>query len=942
MDKKKCLAYLNKILNAKCSIDLKNYDCQTIDETASLEQGKISDETVLNNLFNQTSRNDEDIKVIIMPKVVISKSIVDKTNGEKVINSEVFKTKIPLIYIPAKLNKEGYLCPNGNKMPWIPLDVFKPFGDNISIAEWNETNNKLDEIESNWYEEKNKNWKDYWDIVKNIYITLTKTEWDKKEVKELNAECTYYNISDSVSISIDDTIDSTFKIRDLQKYLVESIYNNKLKAALLNNLLSKPNYQIESPYSDQDIDVMKSHMGVMSSIYPLSPSQREALHHLKKLSYGDVLAVSGPPGTGKTTLLQSVVADLIVEHALNKQKAPIIVATSTNNNAVINIIDSFKNVTKKHDDEYITEERKLLEKRWIKEPSLAAFFPSKSKENDKDIKTYFKTTKKGEIDYKKIEFIDDKTSESKFEENKKFFKLCCTQCFYVKNNKFYWQNVKEKIHAEINTRKEYLHSILLTINDIMNIKQKKEESPESFKWCNSLDAAYGDLINKLNGLSMFGFDYKVCLKKITHNLHKKEKLEKGIKQEGTDNIKEVGISEMSGLLDITLRYQMFWLAVHYYEARWLSKENFIQTKENFKTVEKIQEKRFHRMAMITPCMVMTCFNLPDVFKTHNGPYMQCIDLLIVDEAGQVSPELAIPSFALAKKAIVVGDEHQIPPVWSVNDKIDYELYKWAFDKEAVQNIEEFYHLPFNCSSSSLMRLANNACKFKKCNNDGGLFLSEHRRCYDEIISFCNDLVYRSQLKPLRPEIFEEDRKLGQACPAMGSFCVDHAVSEEMNGSRCCKQEANAIAKWIGNNYDSIRKAYSKGQHFEIKNAVCIITPFKIQADIIKESLKNAANKHDDIAKIECGTVHKFQGKENKIVIFSTVYGKNENWTFIKNNENLINVAVSRAKDYFFTFGTRSFNGYVSGKPNNAAALLLDYTKQEIPKWLNNKENIKNC
>ena len=32
-----------------------------------------------------------------------------------------------------------------------------------------------------------------------------------------------------------------------------------------------------------------------------------------------------------------------------------------------------------------------------------------------------------------------------------------------------------------------------------------------------------------------------------------------------------------------------------------------------------------------------------------------IDLLIVDEAGQVLPEMAAPSFALAKWALVIGD-----------------------------------------------------------------------------------------------------------------------------------------------------------------------------------------------------------------------------------------------------------------------------------------------
>ena len=57
------------------------------------------------------------------------------------------------------------------------------------------------------------------------------------------------------------------------------------------------------------------------------------------------------------------------------------------------------------------------------------------------------------------------------------------------------------------------------------------------------------------------------------------------------------------------------------------------------------------------------------------------------------------------------------------------------------------------------------------------------------------------------------------------------------------------------------------------------------------------------------------------------------WKFIKENDNLINVAVSRAKDYFFTFGERSIGGCTDNeddKDKNVAQLLLKYTKTEIP------------
>src|SRR5690606_23914049 len=96
------------------------------------------------------------------------------------------------------------------------------------------------------------------------------------------------------------------------------------------------------------------------------------LYHYNTLRTGDVLAVNGPPGTGKTTLLQSVVANEVVNSAVRGDEPAVIVACSSNNQAVTNIIDSFASVKKKQGGLY---------ERWL--PDLAGFglyLPSQGKQ----------------------------------------------------------------------------------------------------------------------------------------------------------------------------------------------------------------------------------------------------------------------------------------------------------------------------------------------------------------------------------------------------------------------------------------------------------------------------------------------------------------------------------------------------------------------------------
>ena len=87
----------------------------------------------------------------------------------------------------------------------------------------------------------------------------------------------------------------------------------------------------------------QEHWAQMSSDFPLSISQRETLAMYTTPECADIFVVNGPPGTGKTTFLQTVIANRLAHNILNNPEEPeIIVASSANNQAITNILKDFK------------------------------------------------------------------------------------------------------------------------------------------------------------------------------------------------------------------------------------------------------------------------------------------------------------------------------------------------------------------------------------------------------------------------------------------------------------------------------------------------------------------------------------------------------------------------------------------------------------------------
>lgn len=105
----------------------------------------------------------------------------------------------------------------------------------------------------------------------------------------------------------------------------------------------------------------------------------------------------------------------------------------------------------------------------------------------------------------------------------------------------------------------------------------------------------------------------------------------------------------------------------------------------------------------------------------------------------------------------------------------------------------------------------------------------------------------------------------------------------------------------------------------------IVTPFRHQAEQLNYLIpRNLLNR------IEADTVHKFQGNEKDVIIYTLVVTDNSPETKIRwidySVPNLVNVAVTRARNTLYVIGNASYIKAHS-KDRNPLGYLVRYAEQ---------------
>ncbi len=305
------------------------------------------------------------------------------------------------------------------------------------------------------------------------------------------------------------------------------------------------------------------------------------------------------------------------------------------------------------------------------------------------------------------------------------------------------------------------------------------------------------------------------------------------------------------------------------------------TKKNYKGKFLDFTKRF-------PVILSTTHSIRNAIRNN---FM--LDYIIIDEASQADLLSSGLALSCAKNAVIVGDLKQLPFI--VEDVVRKKVKNTIGDN----NINNNYDYLEQSILSSVKNVYND--------NISTTFLREHYRCNNYIIQFCNKKFYDNQLIPLANNESTNPLILYKCQPGSHSRIIYHGEKGIYN-----LREIEVIVEEILNNeeFDELKCS-----------SIGFIAPFRKQVSKAKNNLEES---------IWANTVHKFQGKEKDTIIFSTVLDKvksSDKLIEFVDNSNLVNVAVSRAKN---TFVLVTDNNLFLKKGTNIGDLMryIEYSFQD--------------
>jgi superfamily I DNA and/or RNA helicase len=262
-----------------------------------------------------------------------------------------------------------------------------------------------------------------------------------------------------------------------------------------------------------------------------------------------------------------------------------------------------------------------------------------------------------------------------------------------------------------------------------------------------------------------------------------------------------------------------------------------------------------------------------------------------------------------KRAIVVGDPLQIPPVVSFPERLVTEICQYF----SVQQEE------WAAPEASVQTLADQASRHQAefradvGTRKVGLPLLVHRRCQEPMFGISNSIAYDGQM------VFASGTAPGGQ------------IGKALGPSAWIDVDGTASTKWCAGEGAVVVRLLERLAAAGVRQPdLYVITPFRIVMQEMRRLLESRQDLFDqfeveagDWIQNRVGTIHTFQGKEAEAVITvlcAPMANQQGARRWAASTPNILNVMVSRAKQQVYVVGSRAAWGSVGHARALASAL----------------------
>jgi predicted DNA-binding WGR domain protein len=337
---------------------------------------------------------------------------------------------------------------------------------------------------------------------------------------------------------------------------------------------------------------------------------------------------------------------------------------------------------------------------------------------------------------------------------------------------------------------------------------------------------------------------------------------------------------------------------------------------------------------LKPVWLMSPLSVSDSLPVDTGYF----DVVIFDEASQITLEEGIPSLFRAPQTIIVGDDKQMPPgnFFSAKSEDPDDLEAYISDDDEI----------ISSDADSLLVQGS-----RKLNS---VMLGWHYRSrYETLISYSNHAFYEANLLTIPDRVIHHKERQSIAVSSADSAgahvdaLYDRSISFHFHTNSVYEKRGNLQeAAYIANLVCELLKrkveesigivAFSQEQQHNIEDA---LTALAAEDKDFEQLLEEAYNRteNDQYVGLIVKNLENIQGDERDIIIMSVCYGPDAQKKMIMNfgpvnrkgGEKRLNVIFSRAKKHMAVISSIKHT-YITNEYNEGANYFrrfLHYAEQ---------------